>query len=711
MGNSICRLIAVAGIVYVLAVLAAAEPRIYSDGNQSGMNYLNAVRYNGSLLFSQLVNPPVDTSSSNVLIGYTAGGSTWNTKDLVGAGGYGAVSAVQTAPSSGLEGGADQGTVILVLNRTDVNTSIDNRVSPTYQTILNTLTNYVNYSSCSDNNVWQYTSGCTATDGTGDCGAGSVCLGGHTHSQYLTSAVTNLATGLGLSGGPITTTGTVSIDPSVVLNRTSAATLYVNRSDWTSNDDYPGACVGSNYVQGIGDTLTCANVNTTIDSRLVNLYTNATLQDARIVSLESNASAQDSRIVDLESNATSQDSRIVALEGVDTNLWSNATSQDARIVAIEGAYMPSAGGTFSDSVYVTGDLNATGVICDSVGCIGSGGAASTSFSDASWIDSTGSITSNSSVNSGNVNITGNLTIKNIIFSSTNPHSLQIFNNVDKTQGYYVFEFNNNYTQFQIWDSNGDKSSFLNYNKTASHSGIDFSDWTIIKDESGAIGFHPRDQYTEWLGFDWNQTSGNHPEIRIHNTNEYRIFSDISGAGYERHRVDATFTGMDFYVDDNSRGYLIVTNATNANPSLTRVGTTSSNGLSLDSDAGVMVKTQNLASWSHINASDFNDMVADEIEKELFENGKKATDFSLKRVNEKLDISNAPKTVFGEVRNIGITEDGVSYDYNTTSVSVGEGVVWNSLQIEELKGIIEYQEDKISAFERRLQKVEDNHKGG
>jgi len=42
------------------------------------------------------------------------------------------------------------------------------------------------------------------------------------------------------------------------LSTTTAESTYVKRNDWTTIDDYPTGCSAGNYVQAIGDTLTCA---------------------------------------------------------------------------------------------------------------------------------------------------------------------------------------------------------------------------------------------------------------------------------------------------------------------------------------------------------------------------------------------------------------------------------------------------------------------
>lgn len=59
-----------------------------------------------------------------------------------------------------------------------------------------------------------------ATDGSGDCAAGAICLGNHTHSGYLSSVASD--------------------------------------SDWTVHASYPTACGAGDYVTAIGDTLTCS---------------------------------------------------------------------------------------------------------------------------------------------------------------------------------------------------------------------------------------------------------------------------------------------------------------------------------------------------------------------------------------------------------------------------------------------------------------------
>lgn len=58
-----------------------------------------------------------------------------------------------------------------------------------------------------------------------------------------------------------------SINVSLFINETFADDRYVWRSDWTTHDDYPSACTGDEFVQGLGDTLSCA-VPTDTDTQL-----------------------------------------------------------------------------------------------------------------------------------------------------------------------------------------------------------------------------------------------------------------------------------------------------------------------------------------------------------------------------------------------------------------------------------------------------------
>ncbi len=60
---------AVLATLIVLVSLVSSEPRIYSDGNQTGMNYLTAVRYSGLLAFNNLTDFPTMSCGVNQFLG------------------------------------------------------------------------------------------------------------------------------------------------------------------------------------------------------------------------------------------------------------------------------------------------------------------------------------------------------------------------------------------------------------------------------------------------------------------------------------------------------------------------------------------------------------------------------------------------------------------------------------------------------------------
>ena len=74
------------------------------------------------------------------------------------------------------------------------------------------------------------------------------------------------------------------------------------------------------------------------------------------------------------------------------------------------------------SSYIIGDMNASGVICDSNGCIGMEGGSDYTFSDSAWINNNSAISTNGSVNSGNIDVTGNIKLGGSISSD---YTLQI----------------------------------------------------------------------------------------------------------------------------------------------------------------------------------------------------------------------------------------------------------------------------------------------
>ena len=78
----------------------------------------------------------------------------------------------------------------------------------------------------------------------------------------------------------------------------------------------------------------------------------------------------------------------------------------------------------------------------------------------------------------------------------------------------------------------------------------------------------------------------------------------------------------------------------------------------------------------------------DIEKELKTKNKKATDFNIKRVDETLDISEAPESVFKKIN-------------GEVASDVGEVGVWNGLRITELQDKIDLMEERIIYLEGLL----------
>lgn len=117
-------------------------------------------------------------------------------------------------------------------------------------------------------------------------------------------------------------------------------------------------------------------------------------------------------------------------------------------------------------------------------------------------------------------------------------------------------------------------------------------------------------------------------------------------------------------------------------------------LELRGDLGIFIKNRANNAWNAIYASNFNDMVAKDIEEELNLKTKKALDYGLVRVGDRLNITNMPKTVLNTVNTTFYNVDGkITYE-QSTSVNVGEGTVLLMLQMEELKKRVETLEAEI-----------------
>lgn len=154
----------------------------------------------------------------------------------------------------------------------------DNEILDGSGTCLSLLTNWnitynVTYDAYSDTNA------STACSGDEILIGGGVCLSLLTDWNYtynatydaITDTDTNASTGCSanefLSGGGTNECfGFISGWNRTDQGNTSAEILAiaVERADWTTIDNYPSACTGTNFVQGLGDTLTCAVPTDTI---------------------------------------------------------------------------------------------------------------------------------------------------------------------------------------------------------------------------------------------------------------------------------------------------------------------------------------------------------------------------------------------------------------------------------------------------------------
>lgn len=70
--------------------------------------------------------------------------------------------------------------------------------------------------------------------------------------------------------------GTGLTGVSTGTNLTEIELYFVNRTDWTTIDDYPSACGANTYVTAIGDTLTCDAVTSFAYSDWFNQFLNTT---------------------------------------------------------------------------------------------------------------------------------------------------------------------------------------------------------------------------------------------------------------------------------------------------------------------------------------------------------------------------------------------------------------------------------------------------
>ena len=224
-------------------------------------------------------------------------------------------------------------------------------------------------------------------------------------------------------------------------------------------------------VTAVWGNLSVITVNiTAIHGNISNLWSNAStvtirlnLNDLDIAALKLNDTNQETKFVELWANATAQYTLIASLNLTQTSenitsLWANVTNHDGRITNLEAVIgtpeQPNinwanitegtpprpiihadniTAGTILNARYnmtylptklsvVQGYVNYSSCGALKYWVFGSGctdlvspNATQTTFSDLAWVDLNDHIATNSSVNSGNVNITGNLSVGSDLF--------------------------------------------------------------------------------------------------------------------------------------------------------------------------------------------------------------------------------------------------------------------------------------------------------
>lgn len=92
-------------------------------------------------------------------------------------------------------------------------------------------------------NNFYYTNGTELVTGSGSSGGSGDITAVLTPGTYLTGGASS---------------GSVSLSFLSAVYDAHSATLFVNRSDWTTIDNYPTQCAAGQFVYGLGDTLLCA---------------------------------------------------------------------------------------------------------------------------------------------------------------------------------------------------------------------------------------------------------------------------------------------------------------------------------------------------------------------------------------------------------------------------------------------------------------------
>jgi len=206
------------------------------------------------------------------------------------------------------------------------------------------------------------------------------------------------------------------------------------------------------------------------------------------------------------------------------------------------------------------------------------------------------------------------------------------------------------------------------------------------DELGSLQWrgYASDNFYKGFGFDAYCTG----ITGVHPATELRIITNDGSGGAHRWTIShggniVPATSNAYTVGNNSKNlaYVYVRNITSADPDM-EIGASNLWASRIlpknaNQDLGAVAYP-----WKDIFYSGgLTDTNPDAVEKELNAKGMKALDYSVHRVGDTLDISNAPLSVYGK-------KDG------KVELDVGEGVVWAHLQIQELREEIQQLKEEI-----------------
>ncbi len=240
-------------------------------------------------------------------------------------------------------------------------------------------------------------------------------------------------TGLGHTYNDRTERMRISADGYVGINTyTPSERLHVNGTANVTEDVYAGGDINATGIvcDGAGNCLNLvgglANANniTQLWGNLSSAVTNVTALRDNVSLAVVNVSALQGNVTGLWSNASNQDTRIIALEGAGpananniTQLWGNLSSTVVNVTALRG----NVSEVVSNVTGLRGNVSAAVVNITALQ-----GNVSALWTNASvqesriasvesvvrpyWVNESGSISSNISINKGNVNVTGNLTV-------------------------------------------------------------------------------------------------------------------------------------------------------------------------------------------------------------------------------------------------------------------------------------------------------------